>query len=67
MGKSKVLAGGFCLGDSEAEQKVLQLLHIYCSLWFKSHSDDDVSQKGLSVLNLLVFLHPNLLPFIAQT
>ena len=27
---------------------------------FKSHSDDDISQKGLSVLNLLVFLHPNL-------
>ena len=26
----------------------------------KSHSDDDVSQKGLSVLCLLVFLHPNL-------
>ena len=33
---------------------------------FKSHSDDDVSQKGLSVLNLLVLLHPNLLPFLIK-
>ena len=30
-GKSKVLSGGFCLQDSEAEQRVLQLLHIHCS------------------------------------
>ena len=27
-GKSKVLSGGFCLRDSEAEQKALQFLHI---------------------------------------
>ena len=30
-GKSKVLCRGFCLRDSEAEQKALQFLHIYCS------------------------------------
>ena len=26
-GKSKILSGGFCLRDSEAEQRVLRLLH----------------------------------------
>ena len=30
-GKSKVLSCGFCLRDSEAEQRTLQFLHIYCS------------------------------------
>ena len=30
-GKSKVLSGGFCLHDSEAEQRALHSLHIYCS------------------------------------
>ena len=30
-GKSKVLSGGFCLRDSEAERRELQFLHIYCS------------------------------------
>ena len=30
-GKSKVSCGGFCLRDSEAEQRALQLLDIYCS------------------------------------
>ena len=30
-GKSKVLSRGFCLFDSEAEQRALQFLHIYCS------------------------------------
>ena len=30
-GKSKVLSGRLCLRDSEAEQRTLQLLHIYCS------------------------------------
>ena len=30
-GKSKVLSGEFCLRDSEAEQRSLQFLHIYCS------------------------------------
>ena len=30
-GKSKVMSGGFCLRDSKAEQRILQLLHIYCS------------------------------------
>ena len=29
-GKSKVLSRGFCLHDSEAEQRALQFLHIYC-------------------------------------
>ena len=31
VGKSDVLLGGFCLHDSEAEQRALQLLYIYCS------------------------------------
>ena len=30
-GKSKVLRGGFCLRDSEAEQRVLHFLNVYCS------------------------------------
>ena len=30
-GKSKVLSLGFCLRDSEAEQRALRFLHIYCS------------------------------------
>ena len=30
-GKSEVLSGGFCLRDSEAEQRALRFLHIYCS------------------------------------
>ena len=30
-GKSKVLSGGFCLFDSEAEQRALKFLHIHCS------------------------------------
>ena len=30
-GESRVLWGGFCLRDSEAEQKALQFLHIHCS------------------------------------
>ena len=36
-GKSKLLSGGFCLRDSEAEQRALQFLHIYC-LNFNSYS-----------------------------
>ena len=32
MGKSKVLSRGFCSRDSEAEQRLLQFLHIYCSI-----------------------------------
>ena len=31
MGKYKVLSGGFCLRDSEAEQRALPFLHIYYS------------------------------------
>ena len=31
-GKSKVLSHGFCLHDSEAEQRPLQFLDIYCSI-----------------------------------
>ena len=30
-GKSKVLSHGFCLRDSEAEQRASNFLHIYCS------------------------------------
>ena len=36
-GKSKVLSRGFCLFDSETEQRALQFLHIYCSD-VRSHS-----------------------------
>ena len=31
-GKSKVLSGRFCLRDSEAEQRALQLLHIIAQM-----------------------------------
>ena len=31
-GKSKFLSRGFCLRDSEAEQRSLKFLHIYCSI-----------------------------------
>ena len=31
-GKSKVLSRGFCLRDSEAKQRPLQFLDIYCSV-----------------------------------
>ena len=31
MDKSKVVSRGFCLRDSEAEQRASQFLHIYCS------------------------------------
>ena len=37
MGKSKVLSRGFCLFDSETEQRALQFWHIYCSD-VRSHS-----------------------------
>ena len=30
-GKSKVLSCGFCLRDSEAEQRAFRFLHIHCS------------------------------------
>ena len=30
-GKSKVLSRGFCLRDSEAEQRALRFLHVHCS------------------------------------
>ena len=30
-GKCKVLSRGFCISDSEAEQRALQFLHIHCS------------------------------------
>ena len=30
--KSKVLSSGFCVRDSEDEQRALQLLYIYCSI-----------------------------------
>ena len=35
------------------------LTYVVTSLWLlvKSHSDDDISQEGLNVLNFLVCLH----------
>ena len=43
-GKSKVLSRGFCLFDSETEQRALQFLHIYCSD-LRSHSSAPESNK----------------------
>ena len=43
-GKSKVLYGGFRLLDSEAEQRALQFLHIYC-LNVSSYSSTPESMK----------------------
>ena len=43
-GKSKVLSRGFCLFDSETEQRALQFLHIYCSE-VRSHSSAPESNK----------------------
>ena len=42
--KSKVLSGGFCVHDSETEQRALQLLHIYCSI-ANSYSSAPESNK----------------------
>ena len=42
--KSKVLSSGFCLFDSETEQRALQFLHIYCSD-VRSHSSAPESNK----------------------
>ena len=43
-GKSKVLSRGFCLFDSETEQRALQFLHICCSD-VRSHSSAPESNK----------------------
>ena len=43
-GKSKVLSSGFCLFGSEAKQRALQFLHIYCSDE-RSHSTAPESNK----------------------
>ena len=43
-GKSKVLSRGFCLFDSETEQRESQFLHIYCSD-VHSHSAAPESNK----------------------
>ena len=43
-GKSKILSRGFCLFDSETEQRALQFLHIYCSD-VRSHSSSPESNK----------------------
>ena len=31
-GKSKVFSGGFCVRDSEGEQRAFQLLHLFSSI-----------------------------------
>ena len=43
-GNSKVLSRGFCLSDSETEQRALKFLHIYCSD-VRSHSSAPESNK----------------------
>ena len=47
-GKSAVLSRGFCLRDSEAEQRTLQLLHIHCSN-VNSFSSAPESNQGAPV------------------
>ena len=43
-------------------------MHIACCSLCKSHSDEDTSQKGLSVLNILSFLRPiSSIQFICTT
>ena len=44
MGKSKVLSRGFCLFDSENDQRALQFWHIHCSD-VRSHSAAPESNK----------------------
>ena len=58
-GKSKVLSRRFCLFDSEAEQRELQFLHIYCSD-VRSHSTAPESNKQNPrdrTLDLPIFFH----------
>ena len=43
-GKSKVLSRGFCLFDSETEQRALQFLHLCCSD-VRNHSSAPESNK----------------------
>ena len=43
-GKSKVVSSGFCLHDSEAEERALPFLHIYCSI-VNSYSSAPESNK----------------------
>ena len=64
MGKSKVLSRGFCLFDSETEQRALQFLHIYCSD-VHSHSSAPESNKQNPrdrTLDLPIFFHYKLIP-----
>ena len=46
-GKSKVLSGGFCVRDSEADQRALQLLHIYCSIANSYFAAPETNKKNL--------------------
>ena len=71
-----------CVNTGEQRRRCTKLFFLLPFLYFpffpsvkqssaqqklKSHSYDDISQKGLSVLNLLVFLHLNLLQFSLST
>ena len=57
-GKSKALSGGFRLRDSEAEQRALQSLHIYCSNVDSYSSGPESNKQNLRdrTLDLAFFL-----------
>ena len=58
-GKPKVLSGGFCLRDSEAEQRASQLLHIYSSNVdsYSSASESKKQNPPDRFFNLPFFFH----------
>ena len=58
-GKSKVLAGRFCVRDSEGEQRALKLLHIYCSIANSYSSAPESSKQNPRerILDLHFFFH----------
>ena len=55
--KSKVLSGRFRLRDSEAEQRALQFLHIYCSNLnsYSSASESNRQNPPDRAMDLLFF------------
>ena len=64
MGKSKGLSRGFCLFDSETEQRALQFVHIYCSD-VRSHSSAPEPNKQNPrdrTLDLLIFFRYKHIP-----
>ena len=64
MGKSKVLSCGFCLFDSETEQRALQFSHIYCSDVRCQSSAPETNKQNLqdSALDLPIFFRYKHIP-----